>query len=249
MKLAGRKILITGAASGIGKAVAELFLKEGAALTLLDNNWDGQQTGIDKATPQLMRQVCDVTDEVSVNNCVAAAVQGMGGLDGVANCAGISLRKPLEEISPAEWNRVIGVNLNGPYLICRAASPALKASGKATIVNVASGSSFRPQFHFSAYCASKGGLLMFTRAIALDFAPFGVRVNAVCPGVIDTPMIERAIAKSPDPQQATERFKANAMKRFGTPDEIAQIILFLTSDESSFVTGSAYSGDGGAFYH
>lgn len=248
MTLAGRKILITGAASGIGAATAALFHSEGASLALVDRDWSAQRTLAPEGA-NVFRYTCDVTDETSVKDAVQALIRDLGGLDGVANCAGISLRKPLEETSFGEWSQVIGVNLTGPYLVCRAAAPALKASGKATIVNVCSGASFRPTYHFSAYCASKGGLLMFTRAIALDLAPAGVRVNAVCPGVIDTPMIERAVARSPDPEGSIARFKSNAMQRYGTPEEIARVIQFLTSDASSFVTGSAYSADGGLAYH
>ncbi|MGE0524478.1 MAG: SDR family NAD(P)-dependent oxidoreductase [Variibacter sp.] len=246
MILAGRKILITGAASGIGRATAALFRAEGAAVALVDRDWGSGGAGEEDG---VFRYTCDVTGEDSVNETVAAAERDLGGLDGIANCAGISLRKRLEDISLADWNGVLGVNLTGPYLVCRAAVPALKASGKATIVNVCSGASFRPTYHFSAYCASKGGLLMFTRAIAFDLAADGIRVNAVCPGVIDTPMIERAVARAPDPDAAIARFKANAMQRYGTPEEIAKVILFLSSDASSFVTGSAYSADGGLTYH
>lgn len=192
---------------------------------------------------------CDLSDEHSVTLAVDNAVNVLGGLDGVVNCAGISLRKSVEETTPSDWDEVMNVNLRGPYLICRAAAPTLKAQKRATIVNVSSGAAFRPSFDFSAYCASKGGLLMFTRAIALDFAPYGVRVNAVCPGVVDTPMIERAITRSPDAEAAKARFRSNAMARMGQPEELSQVILFLTSDASSFVTGSAYSADGGAGYH
>ncbi len=245
MRLKGRKVLITGAASGIGKATAEIFASEGAAVAAVDKTW----AGAPDAEGGAQRYTCDLTKESEVGTTVEAAIRDLGGLDGVVNCAGISLRKSIEDTTSEEWNQVIGVNLSGPFLVCRAAVAALKASGKATIVNVCSGASFRPSYNFSAYCASKGGLLMLTRSLAFDFTQHGIRVNAVCPGVIDTPMIERAVARSPDPQASIARFKSNASARYGKPEEIARVILFLSSDDSSFVTGSAYGADGGSAFH
>lgn len=244
MRLQDRNILITGAASGIGRATAQVFANAGARLALLDKAWKGVA---DSSGPR--SYACDLTDEVEVVSAVEMAVHDLGGLDGVVNCAGISLRKSIEDTTFAEWNDVIGVNLSGPFLVCRAALPALKASGRGTIVNVCSGASFRPSYNFGAYCASKGGLLMLTRSLAFDLAQHNIRVNAVCPGVIDTPMIERAVGRSPDPAASVARFKANAFGRYGSPEEIANVILFLTSNDSSFVTGSAYGADGGLAYH
>lgn len=245
MRLKGRRILITGAASGIGKATAQIFADEGASVAALDKAWPSTP-GTD--SPRA-RYTCDLTREGEVAATVETAIRDLGGLDGVVNCAGISLRKSLEDTTFSEWNDVIGVNLSGPFLVCRAAVSALKAAGKASIVNVCSGASFRPSYNFGAYCASKGGLLMLTRSLAFDLAQHGIRVNAVCPGVIDTPMIERAVARSPDPEASIARFKANAFGRYGTPEEIARVILFLSSDDSSFVTGSAYGADGGLAFH
>lgn len=244
MRLAGRKILITGAASGIGEATAEVFTKAGASVALLDKAWKSAAGNLGSRA-----YACDLTDEAEVSSVVERAIHDLDGIDGLVNCAGISLRKTIEDTTFAEWNDVIGVNLSGPFLVCRAALPALKASGKATIVNVCSGASFRPSYNFGAYCASKGGLLMLTRSLAFDLAQHNIRVNAVCPGVIDTPMIERAVARSPDPAASIARFKSNAVGRYGKPEEIANVILFLTSEDSSFVTGSAYGADGGLAYH
>ena len=252
MRLAERRILITGAASGIGRAVSELFSSEGASLALAD---------IDAADITLSEMdgpgehcafECDVRDEASVNSAVPQANAWLGGLDGVVNCAGVSLRKPLEGTTLEEWNQVLSVNLTGTFLVCRAAAPFLKAvdsNSDATIVNIGSGAAFKPSFDFSAYCASKGGVVMFTKAIAFDLAPFGVRVNAVCPGVIDTPMIERAISRSPDPTAAANRFKSCRMSRMGQPREIAEVALFLSSNASSYVSGSAIAADGGSAFH
>ena len=244
MTLEGRKILVTGASSGIGRATGDLFLSQGAQVVGLDV----KPSGI--AHDRYSDVSADVARFDQTKVAVDAAVAQMGGLDGVVNAAGVSLRKSLEETTPEDWARIIGINLTGPFNVCKAAVADLKRAGGATIVNVSSGAAFRPSFDFSAYCASKGGLLMFSRALASDLAKDHVRVNAVCPGVVDTAMIERAISISPDPQAAAKRFNAvSAMNRMGTAQEIAEVILFLTSSRSSYVTGSAYSADGGSAYH
>ncbi|WP_421851388.1 SDR family NAD(P)-dependent oxidoreductase [Oricola sp.] len=244
MSLEGRKILVTGSSSGIGQATTELLLGEGARVVGLDR----QDPAVDGGA--FTHQSADVTDFAAVEKAVQAAEREMRGLDGVVNAAGVSLRASIEDTSPDDWARIMGINLTGPFNVCKASAPFLKAADRATIVNVASGAAFRPSFDFSAYCASKGGLLMFTRALAFDFAKDKVRVNAVCPGVVDTAMIERAISISPDPGEAAARFNSvSAMNRMATPREIAEVIVFLTSDRSSYVTGSAYSVDGGGAYY
>ncbi len=244
MTIEGRKLLITGTSSGIGQATAELLLAEGAVVT-----------GLDLREPVISNkafhhQIVDVTDHEAIGDAVHSAVRAMRGLDGVVNAAGVSLRKSLEDTTPADWDRIMGINLTGPFNVCKAAAPYLKTVGKATIVNVASGAAFKPSFHFSAYCASKAGLVMFTRALAFDLGGEGVRVNSVCPGVVDTAMIERAISISPDPEEAAKRFNSSsAMSRMAKPEEVAQVIAFLTSDRSSYVNGSAYGVDGGGAFH
>ena len=131
-----------------------------------------------------------------------------------------------------------------------AALPALKAAGRATIVNIASGAGLQPRQNFSAYCASKGGLVMFTKAIAMDLAADNIRVNAVCPGIVMTPLVERNLALNADPEAAYQRYiSRNLMKRFGTAEEVADAVLFLSGPESSFITGSALSLDGGSVFH
>ncbi len=140
--------------------------------------------------------------------------------------------------------------LDGPFIVCRAALPALQSSGKATIVNVASGAGLQPRQNFSAYCASKGGLVLFTKAIAMDLAPDHIRVNAVCPGIVLTPLVERNLALTGDREAAYQRYiSRNLMHRFGTAEEVADAVLFLSCEESSFITGSALSLDGGSVFH
>lgn len=248
--LKGRCLAVTGAGSGIGLETARRFLEEGASVACLDITED-LSAPIEPGEGQ--SAVCipvDVANATHAREAIDAAAGALGGLDGVVNAAGVSLRRSLEETTPEEWAHIISINLTGPYNICRSAVPHMRAAGAGTIVNIASGAAFRPSFDFSAYCASKAGLTMFTKAIALDLARDGIRANTVCPGVVDTAMITRAISISPEPDVAAARFSAaSAMARMAKPVEIAEVIVFLTSSASSYVTGSAYSVDGGSAYH
>lgn len=248
--LQGRRLAVTGAGSGIGFATAQRFLEEGASVACLDIT---EELSAPIAPSDGQSAVCipvDVADATHAREAMDSAAGALGGLDGVVNAAGVSLRRSLEDTTPEDWARIISINLTGPYNICRAAVPYLRAAGGGTIVNIASGAAFKPSFDFSAYCASKAGLTMFTKAIAFDLARDGIRANAVCPGVVDTAMITRAISISPEPDVAAARFNAaSAMARMAQPGEIAEVIVFLTSAASSYVTGSAYSVDGGSAYH
>jgi NAD(P)-dependent dehydrogenase (short-subunit alcohol dehydrogenase family) len=247
-RLAGRRILVTGAAGGIGLATARLFAAHGAQVACVDRDADllHKECGPLSA----IRLPIDVSDPVAVRTSVESAAAAMGGLDGLVNAAGISLKKPFGETSLDEWRRVIAVNLDGPFNICSSALPFMRAAGGGTIVNIASGAGLRPLPEFSAYCASKGGLVLFSKALAIDLAADGVRVNAICPGIVRTPMVERRLAVSPDREAAIETFlRGRVMRRFGTAEEIADAALFLTTMESSFITGTALSVDGGATFH
>jgi NAD(P)-dependent dehydrogenase (short-subunit alcohol dehydrogenase family) len=244
MRLAGRRVLITGAASGIGRATAELFAQEGAALALVDRHAAGGEAG------GHVTLTADVADESAVRRVVAEAVSALGGLDGVVNSAGVDLLSPLGDTGPADWAHVLAVNLTGPYLVCRAALPALRAAGGGTIVNVASGAALRPLPNRTAYCASKAGLVMFGKSLAIEAAADNVRVNAVCPGIVDTPMFRASVERAADPEAELERIKDRyVIRRVAEPIEIARAVLYLTSAESSFVTGAALAVDGGRTFH
>jgi NAD(P)-dependent dehydrogenase (short-subunit alcohol dehydrogenase family) len=249
-RLAGRRILVTGAASGIGLETARLFQGEGAKVALMDRN----EALLEKAWAALGRVpfsvVVDVADEQRVAKAVDAAANAMGGIDGIVNAAGISLRKPFSETSVDEWRSVMSVNLDGPFHVCSCALRHMRLANGGTIVNISSGAGLRPLIDFSAYCASKGGLVMFSKALAMDLAADNIRVNVICPGIVMTPMVERRLAISPDREAAVAAFlDKRLMNRFGTAAEIASAALFLSCDESSFVTGSALGVDGGAVFH
>ena len=242
-RLDGRRMLVTGAASGIGRATAELFLREGAQVAFVDRD----ERVLAHATQSGgIGLVCDVTSEAEVNRTVAAAAQAMGGLDGVVNAAGIAPPEKFPVLTLAIWQRVIDINLTGPFLVCRAALPFLQAAGQATIVNIASASAILPSGASVGYAASKAGVMVMTQALAAELAP-NIRANAICPGACDTAMIAGVKANTPE---LFEKLKgAYALQRFAQPEEIAKSILFMSCDDSSFMTGSAVAVDGGRSFH
>jgi len=236
-RLRGRRIVITGAASGIGRATAQLFAAEGAALTLLDREADG----LTQTASDLNAHVfpADVTDEASIAQAIHQGAAAMGGIDGVVNAAGVMLRGSVMEVGVAEWRRVLEINLTGTYIVVRCCLPWLQKATGATIVNLGSGQSLLPNSpDRSAYSASKGGVLNLTRALAAELAP-AIRANTVCPGLVDTPMAQGVQANVGN----------YALRRLADPMEIARAILFLTSSESSYVTGAALAADGGRSFH
>ena len=237
--LQDRRVLITGAGSGIGKATAALFTREGARLALLDIDKDS----IAEQAEALggFAVAADVRDEQGVIDAVGAAAEALDGLDGLVNAAGVSIRANLEDLGMEVWRRIIDINLTGTYVVCRAALPFLRQAVEGTIVNIASGAATRSGPGRSAYTASKAGVIAFTRSIASELAPH-IRVNAILPGAVETPLFEGLV-----PDQATREavISRYAMKRIGRPEEIANAILFMTSKQSSFMTGSPMLVDGG----
>jgi NAD(P)-dependent dehydrogenase (short-subunit alcohol dehydrogenase family) len=238
--LAGRRILVTGAVSGIGKRTAELFAAEGARLALLDMNAE-PLTVVGKEL-DAVSCLADVSDEAQVATAVAAAADQLGGIDGVVNAAGITLTGLLGDTTLATWRRLISVNLDGTFLVCRACLPWLRQASAATIVNIRSGQALLPGASLSACAASKGGVLTLTRALAVELAPL-IRVNAVCPGIVDTPMVAGTV------RSAAPNLNNYALRRMATALEVAQALLFLTSHESAFVAGTALAVDGARTFH
>ena len=245
-RLTGRRIIVTGGASGIGRATARLFRGEGAAVAVLDRSDNAAKAVADEIGAVAI--TCDVSDPASVASAVARAAEAMGGLDGVVNAAGILAETGITDTSHEVFARTLAVNLTGTFLVIQAAEPFLRAAGRGTIVNLASGVGLMPTGPGSvAYVASKAGVVGLTKSVALELAP-DIRVNSVCPGAVETAMTAAHI-RTPDgaPNPAiTSRY---ALGRHAQPEELAAAILFLTSDESSFMTGIALPVDGGRTFH
>jgi NAD(P)-dependent dehydrogenase (short-subunit alcohol dehydrogenase family) len=245
-RLAGRRVLITGAASGIGKSIAQLFSREGASLALLDLSKDA----LTEVARELNGLACpiDLAQAELIEPTVARAAQELGGLDGVVNCAGIAVPTAIEDTDIPLLAKFVAINLAAPYLVCRAALPHLRVAEASTIVNISSGTGLLPTTpKNTAYAATKGGLIAFSKALAVEAAP-RVRVNVVCPGMTRTPMTQFLFAGGEDPAQLPF-LQQYPLRRVGEPDEIARAVLFLSSDESSFITGSALAVDGGRCLH
>jgi len=250
MRINGRRVLVTGAASGIGQAIATLFVREGARVAMLDRNAADVQAAAAELGDAAVAVVADVAQEAQVRSAVASGVEKLGGLDGVVNCAGIDLLRPFGDMTAADWRSIMAVDLDGPFFVCHAALPALRQAGGGTIVNVASGAALRPLEHRTAYCSAKAALVMFSKALAVDLAPDNIRVNAICPGIVETPLFRSSYETAPDPQAELRRIMDRYLiKRPGRAEEIAAAALFLTSAESAYMTGGALAIDGGHTFH
>lgn len=245
----GRVALVTGAAHGIGRATARRFALEGAAVGLGDR--DGEALGAFESElraegHRVFAAETDVAVEEDVRRLVAGTVAAFGRLDTLFNNAGIEQPvTPTVDVDEALFDRVIGVNLKGTFFGCKHALPHLEASG-GTIVNNASVSAFANVGGNASYAASKGGIMSLTRVLAIEYARRAVRVNAICPGVIDTDMNRRNLELAVDPHRVEEGWRAaTPMGRMGTPDEVAWTVLYLASAQSSFTTGVGLLIDGG----
>lgn len=242
-RFAGRRFYVTGAASGIGLATARRLVEGGAALALIDVN----APALDEAVAELggTAIAIDLRDGDAIDTSVEHAARAMGGIDGVINCAGVATGALIENLSPADWTRVIDVNLTAPYRVCHAAVPHMRKAGKGAIVNISSGVGIRPTAPgAAAYAASKGGLIALTKALALDLAPH-IRANVVCPGFVDTPMNAHIIGGEREAGFVAQY----AMRRAADPRELADAIAFLASDEASYITGSTLVTDGGRIFY
>jgi 2-keto-3-deoxy-L-fuconate dehydrogenase len=235
MRLAGKTAIVTGAASGIGQAVAALFLAEGASVLGVDRTAEGIPSGCEIC-------VADVTDEAAANGAVAR----LGRVDALVTAAGISRGKPAAETTLDDFQAVLAVNVTGTFLWVRACLGPMVAQGSGSIVTIASQLARAGGRSNAAYVTSKGAVLALTRSVAVDYATDGIRCNAVLPGAIDTPMLARSMARHADPEAARARSRArHPMQRFGRAEEVAQSVLHLASDASGFVTGIELPVDGG----
>jgi NAD(P)-dependent dehydrogenase (short-subunit alcohol dehydrogenase family) len=247
--LANKRALITGGASGIGLATARLFASEGAALIIADvdkTRGQAEADDIRKHGAQVEFVACDVTQGEDCVRAVAHAVRSYGGLDIVLNCAGIVVRRRVEDLDEADWDRVMDVNAKSVYLMSRAAIPVLRAGGGGSIINLGSGWGLVGGPRAAVYCASKGAVVLLTKAMAIDYGPERIRVNCLCPGDTDTPMLrEEACQTGLSEADFLEQAARRPLGRIGTPEEIAQAALFLASDASSYMTGAVLLVDGG----
>ncbi len=249
MRLLNKVAVITGGNSGIGKATAILFAKEGAKVVISGRDLEMGREVVDtikKFGGKAAFIRADVSKEAEVKNLIDFAIRLYGKVDVLFNNAGVELQKPVTETTEEELNNVLNVNLKGTFFGCKHAIPHLIKQGGGSVINTASIAGLVGSPGLAAYCASKGGVVLLTKQVALDFAKSGVRVNCVCPGATMTPMIERFVSKSPNPEKTFEDLaKMHPMGRMAKPEEIANAVLFLASDESSFVTGQALAVDGG----
>jgi NAD(P)-dependent dehydrogenase (short-subunit alcohol dehydrogenase family) len=249
MRLGGKVAVITGAASGIGRATALLFAQEGASVAVVDlNKAGGIEVArlVEEAGGRARPVVADVTSAADCQRVVEQAVGILGGLDILFNNAGIIRRASVTDTTEEEWDRVMAVNVKSIFLLSKYAVPVMIQAGGGTIVNTASGWGLAGGKNAVSYCASKGAVVNMTRAMALDHGGQGIRVNCVCPGDTDTPMLRdeaRQLAVSEDRflREAAER----PLKRIGKPEDIAQAVLYLVSEAAAFVTGAVLVVDGG----
>lgn len=246
LRLKDRRIVVIGAATGIGRAVAAAAVTEGARVVIADLAEQQGRATADEIGCAFVR--CDISDEASVKSMFAAAIDSLGGLDGLVNNAGLQKAGPMTSMSVADWDALMGVNARGVFLATREAVPHLKAAGGGSIVNTASLAAKRGGPGVSAYAASKGAVMAFTTACALELAGDKIRVNSICPGFIDTPFNNPAIEFLGGREAQEKLVKAWVpLGRQATPEEIAPLYTFLLSDDSSYVTAQAYSVDGGVY--
>jgi NAD(P)-dependent dehydrogenase (short-subunit alcohol dehydrogenase family) len=246
MRMQGKRGVVTGAASGLGREVAKLFAEEGARVVVADVNSDGAQAVAAKIGGDAVHQACDVTVEEQVIAALDRSVSEWGGLDFVINNAGVQVEKPLEETSNEDFDWLFDVNVRGVFWGCKHAIARMRKAGGGAIVNTASALSLVSDPFLPVYTASKHATLGLTRSVGVAYAADGIRCNCVCPGDMQTPMIERYWEATGDPEKAkAEMASMYPAGKIGQPGEVARAILFLASDEASYVNGSFMQVDGG----
>ena len=248
INLTHKRVLITGGTSGIGLEAARMFMAAGAVVAIMGRNKERGQAAVQQLTTAEGAPLYFFGDVARVYDCdrvIREVCAKLGGLDVLVNSAGEYFEKPITDTTEADFDSIMDVNAKASYFMAKAAVPALKSS-RGAIVNVSSDAGLNGNINCTAYCAAKGAVTLFTKALALELAPHAVRVNCVCPGDIATPMTQRQFSAAEDPQQYRREMESlYPLGRIGSPEEVAGVIVFLASDAASFVTGAAWSVDGG----
>jgi NAD(P)-dependent dehydrogenase (short-subunit alcohol dehydrogenase family) len=248
-RLAGQVALITGGGTGIGRAMALAFSREGARVTVVARRTHKLQNVVDEIIAsgrEALALTCDVSVSSDAERAVRETVQRFGALDTLVNNAGTHSDATVEGITESDWDRVMAINLKGPFLMSRAALPALRGHGGGSIINTGSILGLLAMKSRAAYCASKGGLVMLTKAMALDHAHENIRVNCICPALVETDMVVALFPQTAEGQALRDARAASIpLGRLGRPVDIAELAVYLASPESSWLTGVALPLDGG----
>ena len=247
--LKGKVVLLTGGTSGIGLEAARRFLRDGATVVLVGRSEARGRAALaslgDLAGNALFWQG-DVAGKAECERLVVAAAERFGRLDVLVHAAGEYLEKPLESVTETELDALLGTHVKGAFFLAQAAAPLLKKAGRGTIIHVSSDAGLNGNAWCSAYCAAKGALNTLTKALALELGPYGIRVNAVCPGDVETPLLDAQLAAADDAVQTKKEMASlYPLGRIARPEEVAAVICFLASEEASFVTGALWTVDGG----
>ena len=249
LSLKDKIAVVTGAASGIGRGISLRLAEMGASVGLLDiDEIKGRATAaeIEASGGTASSLKCDVRSAAECRQAVDTIVKSSGKIDILCNCAGIAIRKDIVDLTEDEWDLALDVTLKGIYLLSREVVPHMIRNGGGSIINIGSGWSLKGGPQAASYCAAKGGTVNLTRAMAIDHGQYNIRVNCVCPGDVDTPMLRSECAQLGDDNEAFMREAANRpLARVGTPEDIANAVLFLASPMSNWITGAALVVDGG----
>jgi NAD(P)-dependent dehydrogenase (short-subunit alcohol dehydrogenase family) len=246
MRLKGKVAIITGAGSGIGRACALAFTREGARVALVGRTQGKLESVAAEIGTSALIQPGDVSNKSDIERIVKATVQHFGGLHILLNNAGALLAGTAESHTEAEWDETFNTNVKGPWLLSRAAIPHMRTAGGGSIINISSVIGLVGARNRLAYSSSKGAITLMTKAMALDLAAERVRVNCICPAIVETELVQKFITQAPDPAAVrAQRIALHPVGRFGQPEDIAPMAVYLASDESAWVTGVAYAVDGG----
>ncbi len=237
--------MVTGAASGIGRGIAVRLAQMGAFVAALDIDEEKGETAVQELGSGLFLK-CDVRSAAECKSAVDSVIRSKGRIDILCNCAGIAIRKDIVDLTEEEWDRALDITLKGVYLLSREVVPHMIRSGGGSIINVGSGWSLKGGPRAASYCAAKGGVVNLTRAMAIDHGKQNVRVNCVCPGDVDTPMLRSECDQLRENRDAFMKEAADRpLGRIGTPEDVANAVLFLASPMASWITGAALVVDGG----